>query len=194
MIEAILMPTARHFTRGTLLMQALHVVLGGIFLSLIAQIAFPLPWTDVPLTFQSLAVLLLAMTLGKKKAALSVLTYLAQATYGLPVLAGGLVNPAWMVGPRAGYLVGFLAAAYLVGALLEKQKVQGFIWSLTSLALGELTILMLGSLWLALFVGWQNAFMMGFFPFLLNAGIKIMLASSLIHPFERFQQKLMNNL
>lgn len=168
----------------------LHVVLGSIFLALISQISLPLPFTPVPLTFQSLGILLLAMAQGKNKAAFSVIAYLGQATAGLPVLAGGLANPAWMVGPRCGYLLGFVAAAYVVGLVLEKTSHKSWSWKILSLAVGELTILTVGTAVLTLFFGFGNAVALGFVPFLINAAIKISIAASADKPLSYIQKAL----
>src|SRR5262245_5158687 len=100
-----------------------HVLLGSIFLALMSQLAVHLPYTTVPFTMQTLGVFLLGGILGSKQGALSVLTYLAQGTVGLPVFAGGVANPRWFCDPKAGYLISFTLAAFLIGKAIEKTKV-----------------------------------------------------------------------
>lgn len=160
------------------LFSLLQISVGSIFLGLMAQVAIPLPFTPVPFSLQTLAVLLLAISLGSRKAPGAVLMYLMQAILGLPVLAGGVSNPLWLAGPKAGYLVGFVIASYLIAKLLERQKNSSFIRTCAILSLGEGFILLLGSLWLGAFVEWKNAFLMGLYPFLPGALIKVILAAA----------------
>lgn len=159
-----------------------QVLLGSAFLGLMAQLAIQLPFTPVQLSMQSLGVALLAISLGSRKALLSVAAYLIQATVGLPVLAGGLSNPLWMVGPKMGYLIGFAMAAFIVGTFLERRQSSSFVRNWLILSLNEGIILLMGTLWLGIFVGWGEAFALGTVPFLPGALIKITIAASSIKP------------
>lgn len=163
---------------------SIQVIMGSIFLAVLAQFSIPLPFTPVPLSLQTLGVALLAIGLGPRKAALAVVGYLAQATFGLPVLAGGLADPLWMLTPRAGYLIGFVAAAFVTGSLLKKVKTRGLIKTWLILSLNETTILLLGSLWLAFFVGFDHALAMGVLPFIPGAIAKITLATTSEKPLK----------
>lgn len=167
--------TRSHTSIGISLLQ---VLAGSILLALCAQVAIPLPFTPVPVSLQSLGVALLAVALGPKKATLAVIAYLAQASMGLPVLAAGSVNPLWMFGPRAGYLLGFVVSAYVVGRLMEKSKNNHFVKTWLILSLNEIIILLLGAAWLGSFVGWQNSFAMGVMPFIPGALLKISAAAA----------------
>lgn len=164
----------------------LQIISGSIFLALMAQIAFPLPFTPVPITLQTLAVALLAIFLGPIKAPAAVMAYLFQATVGLPVLAGGVSNPLWMIGPKAGYLLGFVVASYLTSRLLEKARSHSYpLWKIwISLCANEGTILCMGTLWLAFFLGWDNALKLGFLPFLAGAVLKVTMAAASYRPIE----------
>lgn len=158
-------------------LSSLIEVLGGsLLLAVLSQIALPLPFSPVPITMQTFAVFLLAATLGSKKGALAVALYLVQATSGLPVLAGGLVNPLWMLSARAGYLIGFVPAVYLMGFVLEQKK--NFLTLVPALLAGQLIIYLFGASVLALFVGAANSFSLGVFPFLIGDLAKICLAAS----------------
>jgi len=183
-------PAAHLLTCSSYAVHAFHVLLGALFLGLIAQVAIPLPWTPVPISLQTFGIALLAITQGKSKAALSVIAYLLQATCGLPVLAGGLSDPLWMIGPRAGYLVGFLVAAYVAAWLLEKNRERHWGWTLAAFSVGELTILSLGAFWLSFYVGAENAMTLGFFPFLMGAISKVVMASTLEKPITNFLKKI----
>ncbi len=188
--QALLKPVATFLTKDSPMIYAAHVFLGSIFLAVMSQIAIPLPHIAVPLTLQTLAVFILAMAQGKNKAALSVIAFLGQASMGLPVIAGGVVNPLWMFGPTAGYLVGFVIAAFTVGFLVEKNYSNNWIMTAFNFAVGEVLILTCGTLWLAVSFGFQTAFLIGFMPFLLNGFIKIVMATTLEKPLENLYRKL----
>src|SRR5512132_4009477 len=97
----------------------LPAVGASLAIALAAQVAVPLPFTPVPLTLQTLAVLLASAALGMRRGALAVALYLAEGLAGLPVFASFSSGPAPFLGPTGGYLVGFLPAAAIVGALAE---------------------------------------------------------------------------
>ncbi len=162
----------------------MQILVGSAFLGLMAQAAIPLPFTPVPVSLQTLAVFLLAIALGSFKAPLAVIVYLFQATIGLPVLAGGVSNPFWLFGPKAGYLIGFVLASYSVAWSLEQQKKPTFFKTCLILSLNEYFILLVGSLWLAQFVGWKNALLMGAYPFLPGSLVKITIAACTSKPIE----------
>ncbi len=169
--------------------EVLQVVLGSIFLGLMAQIAIPLPFTPVPVTMQTFGISLLAISLGSRKAPLAVLMYLLQATIGLPVLAKGLTNPLWMIGPNGGYLIGFIVSSYVVGKLIESYRGAHFLKNWLILSLNEGIILFFGAAFLGLFVGWEHAFAMGALPFIPGALLKITMAASSIQPIEWARSK-----
>src|SRR5512134_3914103 len=96
------------------------VVLGALFVAALAQVKVPLPFTPVPLTGQTFAVLLAGAVLGSKRSAASMLLYIALGAFGLPVFAGGASGLAYLSGATLGYLVGFVLAAFVVGLLAER--------------------------------------------------------------------------
>ncbi|GEM90109.1 biotin transporter BioY [Oceanithermus desulfurans] len=108
------------FDLNTTSRRALAVALGAGFVALLAQVALPLPFTPVPVTLQTLGVLLAGAALGSRLGAQALLLYLAAGAAGLPVFAGGGAGVGWLAGPTGGYLLGFVAAAWLAGALVER--------------------------------------------------------------------------
>lgn len=160
------------------------VIFGSIFLAVMGQLAIPLPFTPVPVTLQTLGVALLAISLGSRRAPLAVLAYLVQATAGMPVLAGGISNPLWMVGMHVGYLIGFVIAAFLVAKLLERCQPRSFLKTWLILSVNEITILGAGALGLVIFVGWENVMSLGILPFLPGAALKITMAAAATRPCE----------
>jgi len=159
----------------------LFQVLGGsLLIALCAQIKIPLFFTPVPLSLQTLAVMIVAGFLGRKKGTLCVVTYLAQLSMGLPVGAGGAANSLALLGPTGGYLIGFVLQAYLVGWCAEKKedlsplKMFSALFSISFIQMG------MGALWLGLYVGFENAMMMGFTPFIPGDFLKVLAATTFI--------------
>ena len=167
-----------------------QILLGSIALGVIAQIAVPLPFTPVPLTLQTLMISLLTLTLGPRKASLAVFAYLFQGTIGLPVFAGGVANPLWIISPNAGYLIGFALAPLLTGWILSLQTRFSFVKTWLSLSLNEIVILLCGSSGLALAIGLENALYMGFFPFIPGALLKITFATTTFRPIEWMKNQI----
>ena len=160
--------------------ELLIAAVGGTFLALMSQVAFHIPSTFIPITLQSLALLLLAGFLGPRRAVTSVLAYLAQGSIGLPVFAGGLSNPLWYLDSKAGFYFSFIVVAFLVGKLLEKRVNPHFLTFLSVLSLGSFTILAIGAAWLSLFVGIEKAILFGVVPFLSGSIFKAVIASFLL--------------
>ncbi|RPJ40883.1 MAG: biotin transporter BioY, partial [Candidatus Latescibacterota bacterium] len=98
----------------------LLVAFASLLLALSARVAIPLPFSPVPISGQSFAVLLVGALLGSRRGSAAVLLYLAEGAVGLPVFAGGAGGAAYLVGPTGGYLAAFLPAAFVVGALCER--------------------------------------------------------------------------
>lgn len=157
------------------------VVAFSLFVALAAQAAVPLPWTPVPLTGQTFAVLLTGALLGSRLGALALLAYLAEGAAGLPFFQGGTGGPAPLFGPTAGYLFAFPAAAFVTGYLAERGWDRGFSKAAAAMALGSLVILAGGWAWLALFLrSAGEAFRLGVAPFIVGDLIKVALAACVL--------------
>lgn len=154
--------------RATLAQTALLVLGGSLLVALCAQLAVPLPFSPVPVTGQTFAVLLLGATLGARRSAAALLLYLIEGAAGLPVFApGGLPGVGRLAGPTGGYLLAFPAAAFLVGLAAERLPRRWWTW-LTSALAAEALILAAGTAWLALVTqtSWADAARLGAWPFL----------------------------
>ena len=156
--------------------------LGSLAVALAARVEIPLPWTPVPITGQTLGVLLVGAALGLRRGAAALGLYLAEGAAGLPVFAGGASGVAHLVGPTAGYLWSFPFAAGLVGWLAEHGWDRRLWTALAAMALGELVVYAFGVPWLAQFMGWERVWMAGFWPFLPGAVIKLGVAGAAL-PF-----------
>ncbi len=162
--------------RRTAWQRGLLILGGSLFIALAAQIAVPLPFTPVPITGQTLAVLLVGALLGSRLGSLTVLAYLAEGAMGLPVFAGGAFGLARLVGPTGGYLFGFVLAAFVVGWLCERGWDRRIITAALALIAGNGVIYLVGIPWLAVFVGGERALALGLWPFLPGDALKIALA------------------
>ena len=174
----LLRPTMR---RSALLYDAALVLGASLVIAMSAQVAIQLPFSPVPITGQTMAVLLVGALLGSRRGALAVLAYIAEGLAGLPVFAGGAAGLARLFGPTGGYLVGFVAAAFLVGWLAERGWDRRFGTTLAAMTLGNLVIYSVGAVWLAVFVGGlSGAWSLGVLPFLPGDTLKIVLAAVLL--------------
>lgn len=153
------------------------MVMGSLLISLFAQVRFPLPFTPVPITGQTFAVLLVGAALGRRRGLGSVLLYLLQGSLGLPVFAGG-AGLARLVGPTGGYLVGFLPAAYLAGFAAERGLDRRWFAALPFFLLAQLTLYGTGVAWLATYLGWEQVLLAGLVPFLTLDAVKAVLAAA----------------
>lgn len=154
-----------------------------------ASLSFNLPFSPVPVTAQTFGVLLVAMVLGRVRGTAVVLAYLAEGALGLPVFAGGKAGIAALVGPTGGYLVGFLAAAYLVGSLSDRGWDRGFGRSVAAMTLGTILIFLCGLTQLALYTPDSAILAMGLYPFIPGALIKIGVAAVILPSIWRFLKR-----
>ncbi len=164
----------------TLGRDAALVVAGSLLIALAAQVAIPLPFTPVPVTGQTLAVLLIGALLGSRRGAMSVGLYLAEGALGLPVFAGGASGPARFLGPTGGYLLGFVAAAGVVGYLCERGWDRRVSTAALAMLIGNGVIYLFGLPWLAGFVGIEKVLMAGLWPFIPGDLLKVALAAGLL--------------
>ena len=121
------------------------VVGGSLVIAVCAQIAIGYP---VPMTGQTFAVLMVAALLGARRGTLCILTYLAEGLLGLPVFAQGKAGLAAFLGPTGGYLVGFVGAAYLVGALAQRGWDRRSATAIMMMVLGDVVLYACGLVWL----------------------------------------------
>jgi biotin transport system substrate-specific component len=159
----------------------LLIVGGSLVVAALAQVRIRLPFTPIPITGQTFAVLLVGATLGFRKGAASLLLYLLQGLLGLPVFAGGASGLAYLLGPTGGYLVGFVVAAALVGLLAARGMDRRIPTALLAFLAGELVIYLFGVAWLSIFLGFQRAILAGLIPFMIGDAIKLA-AAGLVLP------------
>lgn len=173
----LLRPRTR--SRG-LVFDLMLVISGSLIVALSALLEIRLPFTPVPITAQTLAVLLVGALLGGRRGALSLAVYLAEGAAGLPVFAGGGAGPAYILGPTGGYLAGFVAAAFLTGWLAEHGWDRRAWSAFLAMLFGNLAIYLLGTAWLATLVGPAQAVALGVAPFVAGDLLKIALGTALL--------------
>ena len=162
----------------TMAHQVALVIGGSILLALSAHIK--VPFYPVPVTMQTMLVLLIAMAYGARLGSATILAYLAQGAVGLPVFAGG-AGLAYMAGPTGGYLFGFVAAAYVVGTLAEKGWGKTAISTAFAMIIGNIVIYAFGVSYLSSIVGsFDKAIQFGLAPFIYGDGLKIIIATALL--------------
>ncbi len=164
------------FPKRHALTSAALALAGSLLIAFCAQVAVPLPFTPVPITGQTLAVLVVAATLGPRLGPLSVFAYLLEGMAGLPVFAGGTFGIMHVLGATGGYLWGFVLAAFVVGWLCQRGWDRHVLTAGAAMLLGNVTIYMIGLPWLTLFVGAGHALDLGLLPFLPGDLLKIVLA------------------
>jgi biotin transport system substrate-specific component len=147
---------------------------GALLLALCAQITIPLPFTPVPITGQTFAVLVLAAALGWRRGVAAVALYIALGVGGLPVFAD--ISSA----AADGYLAGFLLAALVVGWLAERGWDRRPGSAVAAMLAGEIAIYVCGLAWLAGFVGWAHVVAYGLLPFIAGDAIKLLAAALLL--------------
>ncbi len=156
---------------------------GSIAIALSAQFAVLHP---VPITGQTFTVLMMAALLGSRRGVLCILVYLAEGLLGLPVFAQGKAGLAAFLGPTGGYLIGFVVAAWIVGALSERTWDRRVPGTAAAMVLGNLAIYACGLAWLFCLVHvfakplGGGVLAVGLYPFLAGDVLKIMLAAILL--------------
>jgi len=156
------------------------VIAGSLLVAASARLAMPLPFTPVPVSMQTFAVLLVGALLGPRRGAAALIVHLAQGAAGLPVFVGG-GGVHLLLGPTGGYLAAFVPAAALVGFLAARGWDRSLAMTAAAMTLGTSLILIVGTAWLAVILGSLSvAVTAGLLPFLPGAAFKITLAAAVL--------------
>jgi biotin transport system substrate-specific component len=158
-------------------------VFGTLALAVSAKVQ--VPFYPVPMTLQTLVVLILGAAFGARLAGATVALYLLEGLIGLPVFAGAIAGPAYIVGPTGGYLVGFLVAAVAIGFFAERGWDRSGPRLLALMIVGHALIFAFGFAWLAGLIGPEKAWFGGVAPFVAATIVKTLLAFTLIVAFWR---------
>jgi len=168
------------------------LLLGGtLFLSAMAQIAIPVPGSPVPVTGQTLGVLLLGTAYGATLGLSTFAFYLLMGIAGAPIFASGSHGISKLTGATGGYLVGMLLASLVLGALAGRKWDQKIATVIPTMLIGTAIIFIFGVGWLHISTGqsWRWAFDKGLTPFILGEVLKIAIASTALPTLWRFAAK-----
>ena len=164
-------------------------IIGSFLLAISSKVQIPL--TPVPVTLQTLVLLVMSMFLGWRGAVGATSLYLFQGAIGLPVFAhgGGFII---LFGPTGGYLFGFLVASLVVGYLAEKGWDKSVVLTFTSMTIGTLIIYLFGVIWLSYLKDLNTALVFGLLPFITPDILKICLGTCLVSAGWEISEKFIN--
>lgn len=157
-------------------------LMGAALTMVCAQLAVYLPGNPVPVTLQVFAAILCGMALGGRLGMLSQIEYLAAGAAGLPVFAGFKAGWPVLAGPTGGYLVGMVAAAFVVGSIVEKAKLSDFRLRVIAGLIGVFVIYTFGRAWLAVWMGDPTgigSWILGIAPFVAVDCLKVLAAAAI---------------
>ncbi|MEI6844171.1 MAG: biotin transporter BioY [Actinomycetes bacterium] len=179
------------FGRASVATNAFLVSAGVLALALLAQVALPIPGSPIPVTGQTLGVLLIGTSYGATLGITTFLTYLFIGIAGAPIFAGGAHGLSRLTGATGGYLVGMLVASFVVGALAGRKWDQRINKALFTMLLGDVIIFSFGLLWLHASLGksWSWTIEAGFTPFIIGEVLKVAIAGTSLPLVWRFVQK-----
>jgi biotin transport system substrate-specific component len=165
-------------------MKTKKLILCALFAALTAvcsMISIPLPFTPVPINLATLSVFLAGGLLGSRDGAISQAVYVVLGAVGLPVFHSFTGGVGILTGPTGGYIIGYIAAAWLTGLLIEKLR-QGFWKNIVSMIAGLAACYVLGTAWFMYITstGLAAALMMCVVPFLIGDALKILAGSLLV--------------
>jgi biotin transporter BioY len=156
------------------------VIGGSLFIAASTQLKIFLPFSPVPITGQTFAVLVTGALYGARRGSLSVVLYIIMGMSGLRIFAlGGGFSV--LLGATGGYLLGFIAAAYVTGLLAERGWDRRIETTILAMVFGNMVIYAFGLLWLCCLVGFsRTVLVMGLYPFIIGDLLKIVLAALLL--------------
>ncbi len=156
------------------------VLAGSWLVAISAQISVPM--VPVPMTLQTLAISIIGLTFGARLAAATMVVYLGQGAMGLPVFASGAAGLPYMFGPTGGFLVGFVAMAWLTGYLVERGLGRGLLPLFVAAFIPALLLFVPGTLWVWTVtpLDLQGAVMAAAVPFQLGGLVKSALAAAAV--------------
>ena len=166
--------------RTTALSNAVLVVSGVLGLAALAQIAIPVPGSPVPVTGQTLGVLILGTTYGSTLGFTTFAMYMLAGITGAPVFANGGQGLDRIIGATGGYIIGMLVATFVLGPVARFSLDQRFLTALPSMLIGTVITFSFGVVWLHQYTGqsWSWTFSAGLTPFIVGEALKIAIAGT----------------
>ena len=162
-------------------------LIGSIILAISSKIK--IPFYPVPMTMQTLIVLMIGIGFGWKLGVATVALYLFEGIIGLPVFSGSpekVVGLVYFTGPTMGYLLGFLVTAYISGKFIYDNNI---VSTFLKLFFATSLIYVLGMTWLGILIGWDKPiFQLGAQPFLLAELFKILIATISVNQIKKIKK------
>lgn len=185
-----LIPT-RRMREVTLLRDITLIIASSLLMALSARASIVLPFTPVPITLQTFVLMLVASSLGSRRAALALLLYLVEGASGLPVFASGGGFMYFLTVPSAGYLISYPFAAFVVGWLAERGLERSYKTSILAMLPGTVIIYLVGVVWLSFWLhgNLMLAIQLGMLPFIPGDLIKLFAAAALLPSAWAFVRK-----
>lgn len=164
----------------TILRKVAMVLFGSVLVGMSAQVSVPM--YPVPMSLQTLAISLIGLTYGARLAGITLAAYLAQGAIGFPVFAGGAAGAVHLFGPTGGFLVGFVAMAWLTGYLVEQGLNRGVLQLFAAAFIPALLLFVPGVLWLWTItpLDLNGALAAGALPFQLGGLVKSAVAALVV--------------
>jgi biotin transport system substrate-specific component len=171
---------AREGTQGGLLRAVLLIAFGTALLTVSAKVNVPLPL--VPMTMQTLVVVMIGVVYGSRLGLATVAAYLVEGAMGFPVFAGPIGGVAYMAGSTGGYLAGFVVAVFVAGLLAERGWARTMPRLFAVMIVAHILIIGGGFAWLAygIGIGTTKAWAVGVLPFIAGTLVKSALGATLI--------------
>ena len=173
------MEIVKDFTNSKLIRGIFLALLGTVLLAISSKIK--IPFYPVPMTMQTLVVLIIGIGFGWKLGLATMFLYLFEGIIGLPVFSGTPekgIGLAYFTGPTMGYLIGFLAAVFFAGYFKYSNN---FLLNFIKVTFATSLIYLIGLIWLGNLIGWDKpVFKLGAEPFLLAELFKILLITLII--------------
>ena len=181
------MEFAKSFKQTKLIKYIFFALLGSILLAISSKVK--IPFYPVPMTMQTLVVLLIGICFGWKLGIATISLYIFEGVIGLPVFSGTPekgVGLAYFMGPTMGYLIGFIVAGYLAGRFIYDNN---YFLNFLKLTFAISFIYIFGMLWLGTLIGWDKPiFELGAKPFLLAELLKILIATIAINQIKKLRK------
>ena len=181
------MEFAKSFKQTKLIKYIFIALLGSILLAISSKVK--IPFYPVPMTMQTLVVLLIGICFGWKLGIATISLYIFEGVIGLPVFSGTPekgVGLAYFMGPTMGYLIGFIVAGYLAGRFIYDNN---YFLNFLKLTFAISFIYIFGMLWLGTLIGWDKPiFELGAKPFLLAEVLKILIATIAVNQIKKLRK------
>jgi biotin transporter BioY len=156
------------------------IICGSLLIALCARVKVLLPFSPIPVTAQTFAVLIIGALFGAKRGSFAALIYVIEGAIGLPIFAlgGGFFE---LLGPTGGYLIGFIPAAYITGYLAQKGWDRRIGTTILAMVFGNIVIYSFGLVWMSYLMGINKSILSaGLYPFIASDLVKIILAAAVL--------------